>query len=338
MQIKTATNQEEWDKFITGHLEANFLQAWAWGEFHETRGKTVVRRIFVENGEIVAAYEGQVETAKRGTYMAVAGGPILDWERKDLVREVFEDMWKQGVENDCVFVRVRPQFEDSDQSRGLFAELGLKPAPIYLSVEFAGVLDLNKNEEEILAGASQNFRRAYRKAVKNGVEVEVSADIQDLDDFYTIQLQTARRHDFVSFSEDYLKKQFVAFAAYDEVKLYTAKFEGKILAQNFMIFYGNEASYHYGVSTELGTKLSSAPLLHIHAMREARERGMRRYNLWGITGEDETEHRFYGVSQFKRSFGIAELKYLHAHDMIIRPMAYKLSHMVEGARAKRRHV
>ncbi|MFV0485458.1 MAG: lipid II:glycine glycyltransferase FemX [Candidatus Saccharimonadales bacterium] len=336
--MENCTDQQRWDEFVAGRPEANFLHSFAWGEFHESRGKTVVRRVLTRDGQIAGAYEGQVETAKRGTYMAIAGGPILNWNDEAGVKMIFDDIREQGAKNDCAFVRVRPQLEDSEESRELFKKLGLKPAPIYLSVEFAGVLDLEKNEEEVLAGASQNFRRALRKAEKNGVQVEASTNPEDIKTFYDIQLQTAKRHDFVSFSEDFLQKQFAAFAKYDEVKLYTAKFEGEILAQNFMIFYGNEASYHYGVSTQMGTRMSSAPLMHVHAMREARERGIKRYNLWGITGEDETEHRFYGVSQFKRSFGITELKYLHAHDLVIKPTAYKISHLIEKTRAKRRHV
>ena len=163
-------------------------------------------------------------------------------------------------------------------------------------------------------------------------------DPKDIKKFYEIQLETAARQKFVEFSEDFLRKQFEAFAKYDEVKLYTAKLGKDILAQNFMIFYGNECSYHYGVSTELGTKYSGAPLLHMQAMRDARERGIKRYNFWGITALDDTNHRFYGVSQFKRSFGVEELIYLHAHDLVIKPAKYKLNYVFEKTRAKIRHV
>ena len=338
MQITTAENQKQWDEFITSHPEANFLHSWAWGEFHEARNKSVVRRIATKNDQIIAAYEGQVETARRGTHLAIAGGPILDWSDQKTVQKIFEDIAEQGRAHNCAFVRIRPQLEDSAKSKELFKNLGLKPAPIYLSVEFAGILDLKKSEEEILAGASQSFRRTLRKAAKNQIEITTSTNPADIKEFYNIQLQTARRHDFVSFSEDFLTKQFAAFVARHEAILYTARHEGKTLAQNFMVFYGNEASYHYGVSTDLGTKLSSAPLLHMEAMREARRRGIERYNLWGITEENETKHRFFGVSQFKRSFGITELKYLHAHDLILRPTAYKISHLIEKTRARRRHV
>ena len=339
MKIVDATNQKKWDKFVTSHEEANFLQSWAWGDFHESRGKTVIRRVAVDDdSKILGAYVGQVETARRGTYMAIAGGPILDWSNKKLVKAIFEDMREQGEANHCVFVRIRPQITEGEKNRKLFANLGLKSAPMYLSVEFAGVLDLHKNEEEILAGAAQGLRRKIRKANKTGITVEVSTDPKDIKKFYEIQLETAARHKFVEFSEDFLQKQFEAFAKYDEVKLYAAKLDGEILAQNFMIFYGKEASYHYGVSTELGTKYSGAPLLHMQAMRDAREQGITRYNFWGITGLDETKHRFYGVSQFKRSFGVDELKYLHAHDLVIEPTKYKINYLIEKIRAKIRHV
>ena len=339
MKIIDATEQKKWDKFVTSHDDANFLQSWAWGDFHQARNKTVVRRVVLDNDDkIVAAYVGQVETAKRGTYMAIAGGPIMDWSNKKLREAVFNDIKEQAEKNKCVFVRIRPQIVENDKNRALFKQLGLRPAPMYLSVEYAGILDISKSEEEILAGASQGLRRKIRKAQKNDITVTTSTDPKDIKTFYKIQLETAARQKFVEFSEDFLRKQFEAFAKYDEVKLYTAKLGDEILAQNFMIFYGNEASYHYGVSTDLGTKYSGAPLLHMQAMRDARERGIKRYNFWGITAEDDTKHRFYGVSQFKRSFGVEELIYLHAHDLVIKPAQYKLTYLLEKTRAKIRHV
>ena len=142
----------------------------------------------------------------------------------------------------------------------------------------------------------------------------------------------------MAFSSEFLKKQFEAFRENDEILIYTARKDGEILAQNFMIFYGPETSYHYGVSSQLGTKYSAAPLLHMAAMKEARKRGCIRYNLWGIVGLDETSHRFYGVSEFKRSFGCEELKYTPAHDLILKPTKYQLTKLVEKKKKKVRHV
>ncbi len=338
-ELKIAKNREQWDDFVTSHPEANFLQSWDFYEFHQSRGNDVVRRIAVdEQRNIVAAYAGVVEAAKRGRHLAIAGGPILDWGNLELVEAVFQDMREQGKKENCVFVRVRPQLERSESSLKLMQNLGAKPAPMYLSVEFAGVLDLNKSEEELLAGMRQRLRRALRKAAKNGITVEKSTNPEDIHEFYQIQMQTAGRHGFVAFSEEFFLKQFTALAKNGEAVLYSAKYQGETLAQNFMIFYGNEASYHYGVSSELGTKLSGAPLLHLEAMRDARERGIKRYNFWGIVEEDEIHHRFYGVSCFKRGFGVTELKYVPAHDLVLKPGRYAITKLIEDVRKKVRHV
>jgi len=337
-EIRDVTDKQEWDDFVTAHPEANFLHAWQWGEFHSSRGKTVLRRGVYEGDTLVGVYEGVVETARRGTHLAIAGGPIVDWSNSEVVRLLQSDMKRRATAHGCVFVRVRPQLEKSAESLALFARLGFKKAPYYLSVEHAGVLDLTKSEDELLKDMRQRLRRALRKAEKNNIVVETSTNPSDIAEFYQIQLQTARRHDFTHFSEDFLKKQFAAFAADGSAVLYTARFEGQVLAQNFMIFYGNEASYHYGVSTELGTRLSGAPLLHMQAMRDARQRGIGRYNFWGIVDEDDTKHRFYGVSVFKRGFGVSELKYLPAHDLVLKPVPYALNWLVETLRRRVRKV
>lgn len=333
-----ADNREEWDKFIKEHEEANFLQSWDFYEFHKSRGKKIVRRILVEKGKIVGAYAGVIETAKRGTYMAIAGGPIMDWDNKKLVKSVFDDIKAQGVQGKCDFIRVRPQLELSDYSMELMKELGLKKAPMYLSVEYAGIIDLRKNEAEVLAGASQGFRRKLRKAEKYDIEVSADADDASIKEFCRLEKLHSERQKYVAFSSDFLRKQFDAFRKHDEVLIYTAKKDGETLAQNFMIFYGKEASYHYGVSSDLGTKYSAAPLLHLKAMEEARKRGCKRYNLWGIVGIDEKEHRFYGVSEFKRSFGCEEYKYTPAHDLVLRPKRYQVTKLVEKIRKRIRHV
>lgn len=338
MNIVDGTDKQVWDGYVSRLNEANFLQSWDFYEFHKARGKKIVRRLVYKGSKIVGAYAGVVETARRGRYMAIAGGPLIDFSDGEMVSSVFSDIKEQGKVLECVFVRVRPQEVLSDNILQVLSNQGLKKAPMYLSVEFAGVLDLNKSEEEILAGASQGFRRKLRKAAK--LDIEITADTSDdsIKEFCRLEKLHAERQKYVAFSSDFLKKQFEAFREGGEVLIYTAKFEGKTLAQNFMIFYGPEASYHYGVSSELGTKYSAAPLLHMAAMEEARKRGCTRYNLWGIVEPDEKSHRFYGVSEFKRSFGCEELRYTPAHDMVLKPLQYQKTKLVESARKRIRHV
>ena len=338
--VKTVENQTEWDEFVTAHPDANFLQSWDFYEFYFSRGFDIVRRgIYDENNQLVGVYAGEVEPAKRGRHLAIAGGPIFDWTNQEIKNLIFSDMKQQAKKLKCTFVRVRPQLQNTPENAKIFQQLGFRKAPMYLSVEFAGVLNLENSEEEILKNMRQRLRRALRKAEKNQIIIEKTSDPKAIHDFYQIELQTAKRHDFYAFSEDFLTKQFAAFAKNDEAVLYIAKLNGEILAENFMIFYGNEASYHYGVSSELGTKYSGAPLLHMEAMRDARKRGIKRYNFWGIVDENDTKHRFYGVSVFKRGFGVEELKYLEARDLVLDKISYYTKTLpIETLRRKVRHV
>ena len=76
---------------------------------------------------------------------------------------------------------------------------------------------------------------------------------ESIDEFCRLEKLHAERQKYVAFSESFLKKQFKAFRDGGEVLIYTARKDNEVLAQNFMIFYGPEASYHYGVSSMLGT-------------------------------------------------------------------------------------
>lgn len=332
MQVEDVVERSDIDLVLAEHPESNFLQSWEWGEFSKALGKSVVRRKVGHK----AIYTAVVENSRRGIYMTIAGGPLMDYADEEIRTLVFDDIKAVAIAHNCVFVRIRPQLESNVGHKDMFKLHGLKPAPMPLSVEHAGVLDLASSEEEIIAGMSQSLRRKIRKAQKAGIEIDVSTDPGRLDTFYDIHAEHAARMGYVPFTKDFLVKQFSAFGASDRALMYTASKDGSVIAQNFMIFYGEEASYHYGVSTSDGVKLSSAPLLHLAAMEEARSRECSRYNFWGIVDDDDTEHRYYGVSQFKRSFGVSDLKHLPAHDLIISKARYRANWLLETARRKHR--
>lgn len=337
-QLETIEDAAVWNDFVTSHPESNFLHSWQWGEFHIARKRTVLRRGIFDGDSLIGVYVGHVESGRRGFHMQIVGGPIIDWANKTAVMSLFDDIRAQATTHNCIYVRIRPQLEKSATAEKQFKNLGLRPAPMYLSVELAGVLDITQSDDEIQKNMRQRLRRSLRKAEKNNITIETTTDPTSMKEFYAIQLQTAGRHGFVPFTEEFLTKQFAAFAETGNAVLYIARHQGEVLAQNFMLFYGNEASYHYGVSTELGTQLSGAPLLHMQAIKDARQRGIGRYNFWGIVDEDDTKHRYYGVSVFKRGFGVEELRYLHAHDMVIKRPAYTAIKAIDMIRRRLRHV
>src|SRR6266403_3888037 len=107
--IKIIENKTEWENFLQKNEEANFLQSWYWGAFHEHLGKTVLHTGFYHDNELVGVMLSIIEPARRGKYVTVPGGPIINWSDKKLVTAVFSEMKKIAIENKCVFVRIRPQ-------------------------------------------------------------------------------------------------------------------------------------------------------------------------------------------------------------------------------------
>ncbi len=336
--VKSIDNKQKWEDFLGTHPEANFLQSWDWGEFHKRLGKVIVRRGFYEDKKLIGVMLSIVEDAKRGRYLTVPGGPIIDWDNKALVDASFAEMKRIALSARCVFIRIRPQLVTSDLAIKIFREHGCRNAPMHLHAELSSILDITKSDDSLLAKMRKTTRYEIRKAEKLGIKVQVSRDERDIKDFYDLQMRTAKRQEFVPFSYSFLAEQFEVFLVGGNALLYTALYEGKVLARAFIIFYGQEAVYHYGASTEDGRKYPGAYLLQWEAIKEAKRRGMTRYNFWGVAPVEEHDHRFYGVSVFKRGFGGEDAAYLHAQDLVIDNLWYLTNYIVEIVRKRLRKV
>ena len=336
--VKNIEDKIEWEDFLSSHSEANFLQSWYWGEFHEGLDNNIQRTGFYENNKLVGVMLSVVENAKRGRYLTVPGGPIIDWDKSDLVNCFVSEVKRIAKEKNCVFVRVRPQLESSDFSKNLFKQNGFINAPMHLHAELTSRLDITKPEEELLKNMRKTTRYEIKKAISQGIKITSSKDPITIKKFYELQIETAKRQKFVPFSYEFLYTQFKTFSRANHALLYEAWLEKTLLAQAFIIFYNQEAVYHYGVSTDEGRKYPGAYLIQWDAILEAKKRGMTRCNFWGVSPIDQPDHRFSGLSLFKRGFGGQDIEYLHAQDLIINYPKYIINYSIESIRKKLRSV
>src|SRR3977135_4327704 len=89
---KQITDKNEWESFLTRHEEANFLQSWYWGAFHDKLGHRIIRTGFFNGEALCGIMLSVVESAKRGKYLTVPAGPIIDWNDTNLVSTSFATM------------------------------------------------------------------------------------------------------------------------------------------------------------------------------------------------------------------------------------------------------
>jgi lipid II:glycine glycyltransferase (peptidoglycan interpeptide bridge formation enzyme) len=336
IHVKPIDSEQEWEVFMATHPEGNFLHSWYWGEFHGRLDHMPMRRGFYEGDKLVGVLLAVVEPARRGRHLVVPGGPIIDWGNKALVHAWVQTLRQLAKEQRCAFVRVRPQLANTPEHRALFRGLGFRKAPMHLHAELTSQLDLTKPDDELRRAMRKGARYELKQAEKQGVEVEATTTDTYLDEFYDLQLETARRQNFVPFSKRFLAEQYDVFRAADKVVMYRATHQSKLLAMAFIIFYGQEAAYHYGASTDLARQIPGAYAIQWAAIQEARKRGCTRYNFWGVAEHGKTQHRFHGVSVFKRGFGGEDVAYLPAHDLVVDPVRYPATFLFETARRKLR--
>lgn len=339
MNFTLIEEEHLWEKQLLSRPEANFLQSWHFAQFAKSLGKKYFAVLIEDNGLAIGQGLLIKEEAKRGNYLTIAGGPLLDWQlltTKQLT-EIFAYFKKLAKDNHCQFLRFRPQALDSQELANKLASLGIKPASMHLTADLTLQLNLSQSEEELLLQMRKNTRYEIKKALKLGIEVKTSQDPALMTRFYQDQLYLANKHQFVPFSYEFLHNQFKEFASHNLAMLFDSYYQGKLLASAFVIFYNQEAVYHYGTSTPDNQRLPGSYICQWQAILEAKKRGCKFYNFWGIAPENQPHHRFAGVSLFKRGFGGEEVAYLPAQDLPVSKQ-YWLTRGFEWVRKKMRRL
>ncbi len=322
-----------WLKTLEKHPEANFLQSPEYGRVNEILGEKVVIEDFGGRGYALMI----VRNAKRGRYLEIPCGPLMDFDNLKERIKVFDRITEVAEREKCVFVRMRPQLLATPENLEMLSEMGLKKSPMHLAAEHTVMINLEASEEALLVGMRRQTRYEVRRADKLGIEV-LSGNSEELfREFHEVQTETARRQNFVPPSLEVLLAEREAFR--NKIKIYVARTaEGEKIAYGLIIRDGLEADYYEAASTELNRKLPGAYALLWRVMRDLKAEGYARFNLWGIAPAGQTHHRYAGVTTFKTGFGGKIVEFVPAHDLVISKVGYLKDWLVETARKKRRRL
>lgn len=336
MNIKPLT-PAELDAYVAkNHPEANFLQSSKWGKVYELTGDKSYYLGLFQKDTLVGSAVAIVKPARRGRYLEIPGGPLLDWSNQAEASQFMTEIRPIAAKENCVFVRMRPNISDTPEHRKLFADLQLIPSPMHLHAEHTVMLDLTQSEDQLLAGMRRQTRYEVRRADKLGIKITSSSETSAFEEFYQAQLDTAKRQNFIPPTQEFILAQHQAFG--DAAKIYRAQLNGKTLAYGLIILYPPEAIYHEAASTPEGRSLPGAYALQWQVIKDAKAAGLTRYNLFGIAPPNAENHRYAGVTTFKKGFGGTEVDYIPAQDLIIDPARYQITKVIEIIRKKKRNL
>ncbi|GAA2591667.1 lipid II:glycine glycyltransferase FemX [Streptomyces axinellae] len=181
-----------------------------------------------------------------------------------------------------------------------------------------------KDEDQLLKGMNQLWRRNIKKAGKAGVIV-TQGGVEDLPDFYRIYLETAKRDHFTPRPLSYFPAMFEALLAEDKdrIRLYLAHHEGDLVAATIWIRVGGHAWYSYGASATAKREVRGSNAVQWRMITDALAAGCTVYNLRGITDTVDQNAPHLGLIQFKVGTGGEAVEYLGEWDLPLNRLLYK---------------
>lgn len=332
MKIEEIKSKKTWEEFIARYSSVSLFQSWSWGE--TVKGiKNMVWRLGIYDGEKLIGIVQVVKVqAKKGSFLHLRHGPILSAWKREYVNFLLDHLKNLAKREHAIFIRMSPLIENVDSNKLLCKSFGFINAPIHeLDGGYCWVLDLDKTEEELLVNMRKTTRYLIRQAERQGVTLVKSRKVDDLEDFFLLYEQTAKRHHFVRHTG--IEEEFVEFLKDDQIMLFKGFYQKKLLSAALIVFYQNQGIYHHSASIE--QRIPVNYLLQWEAIKEAKKQGKAVYNFWGIAPEGRKRHPWRGLSLFKTGFGGRLIEYLHTQDLPLSPL-YCTTYMIDWFRKIRK--
>lgn len=213
------------------------------------------------------------------------------------------------------------------------------------------IIDITKSEDEILSEMKQKTRYNLNLAKKKDVKIIVSREKKYVDEFLRLIKITSVRDGITSHPEKYYR-QMIKTIPKDNLKIYLAQFNKKIIAANVVIFFQKTAIYLHGSSDNEYRNVMAPYLLQWRQIMDAKKAGCERYDFGGIStnysatagpclGADQSDadirltKKWEGITRFKLGFSpeTPPTRFPGCYDIILSPFRYWLYRKIQKIRA-----
>ena len=321
----------------------SFLQSAMWGEFKSRFGWKASAFLidWSKNGtqEKSRLLVLSRRLAPGFSFAYIPWGPQLpesfpDGDRPGAIAELAVKL-KPFLARNCAFIRFEPPWPYANNSEigenALLTAAGFRQAAATVQPPDTVIISLGSSCEEILLQMKPKWRYNISLAEKKGVQVKTGG-VQELEIFYSLLKETANRDGIAVHGFEYYKTLFELCGR--DLRLYTAAHESDILAAIVVLFWGKNATYLYGASSNNKRNLMAPYALQWKAMQGAKEAGCQYYDLFGIPPNEDPKHPMAGLYRFKTGFGGQIIHRLGTWDYPYKPFVYALFNIAEGLRKK----
>jgi peptidoglycan pentaglycine glycine transferase (the first glycine) len=355
MKVDLQTAPGEWDRFVASHPNGHVLQTSAWGELKSAYGWRAERLALCDGERVLAGAQILYRRLPLGLQIAyVPKGPVVDFADRELCRHLFDALHRRcrsdrpprGARR-AMLLKVEPDLYPGDGSDEVdeaapstWAAYGFRPAAQTIQPRRTILIDLAADDRVLLKRMKSKTRYNIRLAERKGVTVRDGVD-DDIHAFVRLMEVTGERNDFGIHTPDYYERAYALFAPAGMARLFTAICEGQPVAGLMAFACGHKAWYMYGASGDEHRDRMPNYALQWAAIRWARERGCRTYDLYGVPDVDEEtlealfagrSDGLWGVYRFKRGFGGQLVRSVGAYDAVYHKPLYWLYRQALRAR------
>ncbi len=325
---KTLDSDEKYKKFVETNPKGHFMQSREWASL---KSNWINEIITVEdgNGDIKASMSVLIRKVPFTpfTIMYCPRGPVCDVHNKEYLVALIEKAKILAKKYKSYVLKLDPDIEITDKEFLETAKsIGFRVKNA--SKNFEGIqprfvfrMDIKgKSEEEVIKSFHQKTRYNINLAIKKGVKVKIGTR-EDIKAFHNVMAETGIRDKFVVRNIEYFEKMFDCLGP-DHLRLYLAYYEGKLVAGNVTVLYGNKCWYLYGASSTGSKKNMPTYLLQWEMIKWAIKSGCEIYDFRGVSGDLDESNPLYGLYRFKKGFNGKLTEFVGDLDYVFKPAVF----------------
>lgn len=328
MEARIITDGQQWNDFVSASTYGTITQSYEWGELGPYLGAQTMRvGVIDDDGKLCAAMLILITRAPiiHRTYFYAPRGPVLADPASPALGVLLNFVRAEARRQGAFMLKIEPGVDDGNEDWLMILQKhGFRPNPYPVHIRNEWVLNIQPDEQKILAGMKEKWRYNIRLAGRKGVTVRRGEGPADLDAFYNIYVTTSERDKFFIHNKAFYSEVARLYGQDDRFALFLAEYEGKPIAGIIVLRYGRWSWYMYGASSNEQRNLMPNHLLQWNGIQWAKSHGCWYYNFRGIPEILEEGQELWGVYVFKRGFGGYAIRSLETHDLVYQSLVYGL--------------
>ncbi len=327
------SHKKAWDDFVLQSSYGSIHQVSDWKSFQEKiPGREIIRGFGIKSKDQIKAVTWciQMKTGFRDTFWWYSPrGPVFDPIKDKKYGELLIDhIQSQLRQTKALFWRFDPYFS-TQEFETLKVKTQMRPSTQDYQPTNTLELDLNKSNDQLLSEMKRKGRYNIKLAEKKSLRVEViekgKFTDQDINDFWRLNTETTSRDGFSGHEKSYYQK-LLTFVKNYAVLFFITTSDNVRIATAISTFCSSKAIYYFGASTSNPEHrpLMAPYLLQWEMIQFARIKKCTTYDFLGIAPENEPDHKYSSISEFKWKFGGERKIYGRGREIVFSPFWYQI--------------